>query len=124
MKKLIVALFVLMLPLSAPAQGGGKMGYVDLQRALSESSAGKAARDKFKVEVERLQSRLKKQKDEIDRLNVLQATLEGVLAEQLEQLARVVEGHVHALGIADAELGPAAADAPARCQFARHLEQP
>lgn len=79
MKIVIAMLFALILPVTASAQGQ-KMGYVDLQRALSESQAGKRAKDKFKVEVDRLQSRLKKQKDEIDRLK-----------EQLEKKASVMK---------------------------------
>jgi outer membrane protein len=79
MKIVIAVLFSLIIPLAASAQGG-KTGYVDLQRALSESSAGKKAKEKFKVEVESLQSRLKKQKDEIDRLK-----------EQLEKKASVMK---------------------------------
>lgn len=79
MKIVVAVLFALILPLTALAQSG-KMGYVDLQRALSESTAGKKAKDKFKVEVDRLQSRLKKQKDDIDRLK-----------EQLEKKASVMK---------------------------------
>jgi outer membrane protein len=45
-----------------------KIGYVDLQRALNESEAGKKAKEEFKVQVDKLQSTLKKQKDEIDGL--------------------------------------------------------
>jgi outer membrane protein len=45
-----------------------KIGYVDLQRALNESEAGKKAKEEFKVEVDKAQGKLKKQKDEIDSL--------------------------------------------------------
>ena len=45
-----------------------KIGYVDLQRALNESDAGKKAKEEFKVQVDKLQAQLKKQKDEIDNL--------------------------------------------------------
>src|SRR5258706_12215448 len=45
-----------------------KIGYVDLQRALNESEAGKKAKEEFKVQVDKLQVDLKKQRDEIDRL--------------------------------------------------------
>ncbi len=79
MKIVIAVLFALIVPMTALAEGG-KTGYVDLQRALSESSAGKKAKEKFKVEVDSLQSRLKKQKDEIDRLK-----------EQLEKKASVMK---------------------------------
>jgi outer membrane protein len=57
-----------------------KIGYVDLQRALNESDAGKKAKEEFKVEVDKLQARLKKQKDEIDNLK-----------EQLEKKSLVVK---------------------------------
>lgn len=50
------------------AQSAPKIGYVDLQRALNESDAGKKAKEEFKVQVDRLQASLKKQKDEIDSL--------------------------------------------------------
>ncbi|MFQ5665736.1 MAG: OmpH family outer membrane protein [Candidatus Binatia bacterium] len=52
----------------AHAQAVPKIGYVDLQRALNESDAGKKAKEEFKVQVDKLQANLKKQKDEIDAL--------------------------------------------------------
>jgi outer membrane protein len=45
-----------------------KVGYVDLQRALNESDTGKKAKEEFKVQVDKLQNVLKKQKDDIDSL--------------------------------------------------------
>ena len=45
-----------------------KIGYVDLQRALNESEAGKAAKERFKVQVDKLQGDLKKKKDALDGL--------------------------------------------------------
>lgn len=57
-----------------------KIGYVDLQRALNESEAGKKAKEEFKVQVDKLQGQLKKQKDEIDSLK-----------EQLEKKALVMK---------------------------------
>ena len=57
-----------------------KIGYVDLQRALNESDAGKRAKEEFKVEVDKLQARLKKQKDDIDHMK-----------EQLEKKSLVVK---------------------------------
>lgn len=80
MKTVLAVIFALLVPATVLAQGGGKIGYVDLQRALSESSAGKRAKDKFKGEVDRLQAKLKKQKDEIDQLK-----------EQLEKKASVMK---------------------------------
>jgi outer membrane protein len=52
----------------ALAEATPKIGYVDLQRALNESDAGKKAKEQFKIQVDKLQASLKKQKDEIDAL--------------------------------------------------------
>ncbi len=57
-----------------------KIGYVDLQRALNDSAAGKKAKEQFKVQVDRLQVELKKQKDELD-----------ALKSQLEKKALVIK---------------------------------
>jgi outer membrane protein len=57
-----------------------KIGYVDLQRALNESEAGRRAKDEFKVDVDKLQAKLKKQKDEIDKMK-----------EQIDKKALVVK---------------------------------
>lgn len=77
-RSLLALLIVLAVPSAALAQT--KLGYVDLQRALTESSAGKRARNKFKGEVDKLQSRLQRQKDDIERLK-----------EQLEKKASVMK---------------------------------
>jgi outer membrane protein len=45
-----------------------KIGIVDLQRALNESSAGRKAKDQFKGEFEKMQDGLKREKDQLDRL--------------------------------------------------------
>jgi len=50
----------------AVAEGPTKLGYVDLQKALNESEAGKRAKEEFKSQVDKLQASLKKQKDDID----------------------------------------------------------
>ncbi len=57
-----------------------KIGYVDLQRALNESEAGRKAKERFKVQVDRLQVDLKKQKESLD-----------ALKEQLEKKALVMK---------------------------------
>jgi outer membrane protein len=52
-----------------PATGADfKIGVVDLQRALNESSSGKKAKDQFKGEFEKMQNGLKAEKDALDRL--------------------------------------------------------
>ena len=45
-----------------------KIGYVDLQRALNESSAGKQAKEKFTAEVKRAESDILRRKEEVERL--------------------------------------------------------
>jgi outer membrane protein len=53
---------------------------VDLQRALNESESGKAAKERFKVQVDRLQVDLKKKKDALDSMK-----------DQLEKKAAVMK---------------------------------
>src|SRR5690606_31802380 len=66
--------------LAGSARADLKVGYVDLQRALNESDAGKAAKERFKVQVDKLQGDLKKKKDALD-----------ALKEQLEKKASVMK---------------------------------
>ncbi len=68
MKAVLVFLAGVLLANVALAESGQKFAYVDLQRALNESDAGKKAKDEFKVQVDKLQGQLKKQKDDIDSL--------------------------------------------------------
>ena len=76
---LAVAGLGLLLASAVPAQQL-KIGYVDLQRALNESDAGKAAKERFKVQVDRLQVDLKKKKDALD-----------AMKEQIEKKASVMK---------------------------------
>ena len=62
-----VALVAILLATPA-ASAEVKIGYVDLQRALNESEAGKRAKAEFKVQVDKLEARLKGKKEELDRL--------------------------------------------------------
>ena len=69
---LITAQLAMMLALVLPAlpvsAADFKVGIVDLQRALNESSSGKKAKDQFKGEFEKMQNGLKSEKDSLDRL--------------------------------------------------------
>jgi outer membrane protein len=76
-----LALALTALCLAAGARADSlKVGYVDLQRALNESDAGKSAKERFKVQVDRLQVDLKKKKDALD-----------ALKNQLEKKASVMK---------------------------------
>lgn len=61
-----LALAAVLVPAGATAQM--KLGFVDLQRALNDSSAGAKAKEDFKKQVDKLQGTLQKQKEEIDGL--------------------------------------------------------
>jgi len=62
---MVAALLIANVALAESAQ---KIGYVDLQRALLESDTGKKAEEEFKGQADKIQSKLKKQKDELDNL--------------------------------------------------------
>ena len=61
-----LALAALLVPAAAAADM--RLGFVDLQRALNDSSAGRRAKEDFKKQVDKLQGTLQKQKEEIDGL--------------------------------------------------------
>jgi outer membrane protein len=62
------AVALTVLAAAAPAWAEFKIGIVDLQRALNESSAGKKAKEQFKVEFDKMQGSLKGEKDRLDRM--------------------------------------------------------
>jgi outer membrane protein len=45
-----------------------KIGFIDVQRAISESVAGKRAREKFQLQVKKAESDLLKEKSELERM--------------------------------------------------------
>ena len=60
----------LLFPALALAQEGPllKIGYVDLQRALTQSEAGEKAKAVFKAEVDKMEASLQKRKGEVEKL--------------------------------------------------------
>ena len=71
MKRVIPAVAVALAAIVAvatPARAELKVALVDVQRALNESQAGKAAKDKFKVEFDKMQNSLKGEKDRLDKM--------------------------------------------------------
>jgi outer membrane protein len=63
-----LVLCLVCVPAVAWAQEALRIGYVDLQRALNESEAGKKAKDSFKGEVDRMEASLEKRKSEVEKL--------------------------------------------------------
>jgi outer membrane protein len=64
----VLAIAAVMLTWTAADAEEIKIGYVDLQRALNECQAGAKARALFKKEVDKYQSDLAKQKEELETL--------------------------------------------------------
>ncbi len=78
MKRLIGLVMAGSLLLAAPAFAEGKFGYVDLQKALNQSEAGKVATEKmkkmvqdFQVQVDGKEKELKKLKEDLDKQRLL-----------------------------------------------------
>jgi outer membrane protein len=67
--KTVSAIFLFLL-LAVPVWGqeGVKIGFVDLDRALNESRAGRSALEKLQTKVKETESRLLKEKQEMERL--------------------------------------------------------
>jgi outer membrane protein len=66
---LMLSMMLALVILARPAFAADfKIGIVDLQRALNESSSGKKAKEQFKGEFEKMQNGLKSEKDALDRL--------------------------------------------------------
>ncbi len=70
MKRPLVMFGALLLSLAAAslARAEVKLAYVDVQRALNECDAGKKAKGEFRTRIERLETRLQKQQDDVKAL--------------------------------------------------------
>jgi outer membrane protein len=64
--------FVLGMLLFSPALGHAqekiKIGYIDIQRVISESQAGKRARERFQAQVKKAEADIVKERQELERL--------------------------------------------------------
>jgi len=78
---LAATLFAILCVPSPAAAADVKIGYVDLQRALNESAAGKKAKEDFRGQVDRLESQLKGKKEELDKLKSDLETKGTVMAD-------------------------------------------
>jgi outer membrane protein len=70
MKKYVVLLFVCFGLVASPvfAQTAQKIGYIDLQKALNLSAAGKAAKEKIKEKVQGYDAEVKSRQEELKKL--------------------------------------------------------
>jgi outer membrane protein len=60
--------WVLVLLLPAVVSAQVRIGFIDIQRAISESAAGKRAKDKFQSQVKKAEADLLKEKNDLERL--------------------------------------------------------
>ena len=70
MKYWLVVVALALSPALVSAQGGIKIGFIDLQRAITESAPGKRAKARFETEVKRAEAALLKEKQELERLKI------------------------------------------------------
>jgi outer membrane protein len=71
MKKYLVFLFICLGLIASPvlaAQAAPKIGYIDLQKALNMSAAGKAAKEKIKEKVQSYDAEVKSRQEELKKL--------------------------------------------------------
>ena len=68
MKYTLVVISMMLVANLAAAQDRAKIGFIDVQRAINESVAGKRARDRFQSQVKKAETDLVKEKQELERL--------------------------------------------------------
>jgi outer membrane protein len=66
--RLTIAALMIGMAASATAHADVRLAYVDIQRALNECRAGKAAKTQFRGRIERLQGQLEGEQSEVERL--------------------------------------------------------
>jgi outer membrane protein len=64
---LVLFLTLLCVP-AVGAQDRVKIGFIDIQRAISDSNAGKRAKERFQAQVKKAEAELLKEKNELERL--------------------------------------------------------
>jgi outer membrane protein len=64
---LVLLLTLLCVP-AVGAQDRVKIGFIDIQRAISDSNAGKRAKERFQAQVKKAEAELLKEKTELERL--------------------------------------------------------
>ena len=68
MKYWLVLLLALLCVPAVEAQDRVKIGFIDIQRAISDSNAGKRAKERFQAQVKKAEADLLKEKTELERL--------------------------------------------------------
>ena len=68
MKYWLVLFLILLCVPAVGAQERVKIGFIDIQRAISDSNAGKRAKERFQAQVKKAEAELLKEKTELERL--------------------------------------------------------
>lgn len=115
MKKLMTLLFLTFFCAASVSAADVKIGYVDLQKALNNCEAGKAAKEKISVKVkeyetqiEQKQKEMKKLKDDLDKQGLIlsdekRATKKRDFDQKLKDLERFTKDIQEELQQQDAE---------------------
>ncbi len=83
--KIVLAIFLFLLfAVPVMSQEGVKIGFVDLDRALNESRAGKSALEKLQAKVKETESSLLKEKRDLERLRS-DIDKKGLLLKEVER---------------------------------------
>lgn len=82
MKKILFVVSMVLYATTAFASGPVKIGYVDLQKALNESEAGKEAKAAFNKRVEELQKTLDEKQNELKKLQEEMEKQKGLLTSE------------------------------------------
>ena len=64
----IIPVFLLALSAASVQAQGFKIGFIDIQKAISESQAGKRAKERFQAQVKKAEGDLLKEKNDVERL--------------------------------------------------------
>lgn len=68
MKHWLVLAALALAPAHLWAQERVKIGFVDIQRVISESQAGKRAKDRFQAQIKKVEAELQKERQDLERL--------------------------------------------------------
>lgn len=68
MKFRLVVLLLALTASSASAQERVKIGFVDIQRVIAESQAGKRAKDRFQAQVKKAEADIQRERQDLERL--------------------------------------------------------
>jgi outer membrane protein len=83
MKKMILGLMVAMFAVSVKAADGGKIGYVDVQKAIQSTTAGKKAKENLDAEFGKRKKELDKKKADIEKMQQDLEKKKTVLSEEV-----------------------------------------